>query len=277
MKTLLDELLSLGTHGNGCGCSSSINARHTAGCGCPRCRRRKRSNFFRQLRPGGLLDMELENENNFASINAYYGIEDWTQQARTSDCTRQRGFNCRSGARPLTQIDSIILHQTAGSTSTDPNRFLSIPIHYVVLSNGRILQLYPETDYINHAGSFNRWSVGIEFAGTFANDRGQCWMGGRYVNRGNTSRGITCGEPTAAQIAAGRRLVTAISQKVPTVRWVLAHRQSTSSRTNDPGPSIWLQVGEWAKRNLPFGIADNYYEGTGKTIPDSWKQGTITP
>jgi N-acetyl-anhydromuramyl-L-alanine amidase AmpD len=219
----------------------------------------------------------VEQETTQAWIDQWFGIEDFKKKAKLQACSQQRGYSCRKGARQLDSVDSIVLHQTSGSNSTNANVFLSIPAHYVVLSNGRVLQLYPETDYIQHANTFNSWSVGIEFAGTFANDNSQCWWDSKtkYVKKGFKKGARICAEPTAEQIMAGRNLVLAIALKVPTIRYILAHRQAASSRSNDPGPSIWLGVAEWAKKQLDLVPADTYTEGSGKPIPASWRSAPV--
>ena len=54
---------------------------------------------------------------------------------------------------------------------------------------------------------------------------------------------------------------------------VLAHRQSSHARDNDPGPEIWYQVGQWAVETL--GLKDGgpgYKHPTGgKPIPEQWR------
>ncbi|MFN7999717.1 MAG: hypothetical protein U0X75_01730 [Acidobacteriota bacterium] len=54
---------------------------------------------------------------------------------------------------------------------------------------------------------------------------------------------------------------------------VLAHRQSSGQRENDPGPDIWYHVGQWAIDNL--GLKDGgpgFKVGTGNPIPDLWRK-----
>lgn len=218
-----------------------------------------------------------EHESSASWVDQWFGIEDFTKKAKLAQCSQQRGYSCRKGPRRLDSVDSIVLHQTSGSTSTNANLFLAIPAHYVVLSNGRILQLYPETDYIQHANTFNSWSVGIEFAGTFANDSSRCWWDSKtkYVQKGFRKGSRICAEPTSEQVVAGRNLVSAIALKVPTVKYILAHRQASSSRSNDPGPSIWFDIAEWAKKQLDLIPADDYTEGSGKPIPDSWRSAPV--
>jgi hypothetical protein len=54
---------------------------------------------------------------------------------------------------------------------------------------------------------------------------------------------------------------------------ILAHRQSSDSRTNDPGPEIWYGVGQWAVENL--GLKDGgpgyKHSAGGAPIPDEWR------
>ena len=206
-------------------------------------------------------------------------IEDFTGQATPGQCASARNAtSCLGGTRALSSVNAVVLHQTAGSQNNDPRHYLWVGAHFVVLPNGRIIQLYPESRIVYHAQSFNSRSVGIEFAGTFADDRGRCWWSsGQYVNRGHGSGSRVCGEPTSAQIAAGRRLLTALKARIPTIRYVFAHRQASSSRDNDPGPTTWLQIGEWAKQNLGLTDGGSYKEGSGSPIPDTWRRGIILP
>ncbi len=302
-------------HTGGCGCAScakkansafypnwrerrqqrlGLDDVHAASCGCAKCKSKQQSELEygdddfhtfwrrrRQLRHDWPVDVEMEQETvDYTSFNQFYGIEDFSSQATPGRCASARkASSCLGGTRPLTAVNAVVLHQTAGSQNTDPRHYLWVGAHFVILPDGLIIQLYPETRNVYHANSFNSRSVGIEFAGMFANEQGQCWWWPtkQYVNRGYKSRGITCGEPTAEQIEAGRRLLTALTDKIPSIRYVFAHRQASSSRENDPGPTVWLQVGEWAKQNLGLSDGGNYKEGTGKPIPETWKRGTITP
>lgn len=53
---------------------------------------------------------------------------------------------------------------------------------------------------------------------------------------------------------------------------VLAHRQSSAARENDPGPDLWRGVGQWAVENR--GLNDGgpkFKVGDGNPIPDAWR------
>jgi hypothetical protein len=62
---------------------------------------------------------------------------------------------------------------------------------------------------------------------------------------------------------------------------VLAHRQSSNMRENDPGPDVWHHVGQWAVDTL--GLSDGgpgFKIGNGKPIADAWRtwgRGSSTP
>ena len=53
---------------------------------------------------------------------------------------------------------------------------------------------------------------------------------------------------------------------------VLAHRQSSGTRENDPGPDVWFDVGQWAVNTL--GLKDGgpgFKIDTGNPIPEEWR------
>lgn len=211
----------------------------------------------------------------YRSINQYYNIEDFTARADLATCAKNRkGKSCTGGVRSMSGVDAIVLHQTAGSQSVDPRHYLWVGAHYVVMPDGRILQLHTENKRIYHANSFNSRSIGIEFAGTFPNEAGICnWATGVRKQRGFRSGLRACEAPTAAQYEAGRNLVTALTEKFPQIKYILAHRQASGTRDNDPGPDIWQNIGEWALVNLGLsnGPTSAYKAGNGKPIPPSWR------
>ena len=144
----------------------------------------------------------------------------------------------------------------------DPlKRFLSLGAHFAILPDGRILQLHPVSALVWASNGFNNRSVAVEFAGNFPNTRGRWWKGETYgANR-----------PTAEQFASGRALIRHLIRTIGLTH-VVAHRQSSGTRENDPGPDIWYQVGQWAVDNL--GLKDGgpgFKVGTGNPIPAEWR------
>jgi hypothetical protein len=78
-------------------------------------------------------------------------------------------------------------------------------------------------------------------------------------------------EPTLSQIMAGRGLLQQLKQDHG-ITHVFAHRQADRvGRGNCPGPHVWYNVGEWARR---LGLSDGGAGFTltgGAPIPESWR------
>jgi hypothetical protein len=183
--------------------------------------------------------------------------------ANIIDLTAQADRSVRKGTRDPKTVYALVLHQMACCfTPKDPlKRFLGIGAHFAITHDGRILQLHPVSALVWASNGFNNRSVAVEFAGNFPSTRGKWWKGETYgMNR-----------PTAAQITAGRQLIRHLIQTIGLTH-VLAHRQSSGTRENDPGPDIWFDVGQWAVSTL--GMKDggpNFKIGTGNAIPDEWR------
>jgi hypothetical protein len=179
----------------------------------------------------------------------------------------------RKGRRDPKSVYALVLHQMACCfRRRDPLRsYLRIKAHFAILPEGQILQLHPVSALIWASHGFNSRSVAVEFAGNFPNTRGRWWKGETYGRN----------RVTPAQLEAGRCLVRHLIRTMG-LRVVLAHRQSSDMRENDPGPDVWYHVGQWAVDNL--GLSDGgpgFKVGSGKSIPDEWRtwgrRGASTP
>jgi N-acetylmuramoyl-L-alanine amidase-like protein len=192
--------------------------------------------------------------------------EEWERevpsQAGIIDLTARTPTNQRH-PRGRTRVDALVLHQMACCFQPrDPlQRFLSIVAHFAITADGRILQLHPTSALLWASNGFNHRSVAVEFAGNFPNTQGRWWQGDTFGRN----------QPTQRQVEAGRRLIRHLRSTIG-ITHVLAHRQSSGSRENDPGPDIWCNVGQWAVTNL--GLSDGgpgYRIGSGNPIPDAWR------
>jgi hypothetical protein len=188
------------------------------------------------------------------------------------DMTAKTAKSMRVLTRKPLQIDCIVLHQTAFSRGNDPQRYLDVHAHFVVLPNGVCVQLHPLESYLVASSAFNNDAISIEFVGNFADDRGHWWQGdtyGRHV-------------PPDVQISEGYGLVRYLKEQTDqfNIGFIFAHRQGEAPdlRGNCPGPDIWYGVGEAAVRSL--GLDDGgkgYTEGRGGAIPDSWRRARDKP
>lgn len=167
----------------------------------------------------------------------------------------------RKGTRDMKKVYALVLHQTAFSRGNDPTKYDRIPVHFVITPDGKIIQLHPLSAYLWSSNGFNARSVAVEFVGNFRS------VEGRYYKPEN----FGCHPVTPAQIKAGRELIQYLIKEMGLTH-VLAHRQSSGMRTNDPGPEVWYNVGQWAVDNL--GLKDGgpgFKIDTGAPIPNEWR------
>jgi N-acetylmuramoyl-L-alanine amidase len=189
--------------------------------------------------------------------------EQGTADCKIIDLSAQSDHSHRKGKRDPKSVYALVLHQMACCfRRRDPLRsYLRIKSHFAILPEGQILQLHPVSALLWASHGFNSKSVAVEFAGNFPNTTGKWWKGETYGRD----------RPTAAQLEAGRCLVRHLVRTMG-LRVVLAHRQSSNMRENDPGPEVWSHVGQWAIDTL--GLSDGgpgFRIGNGKPIPDAWR------
>lgn len=187
---------------------------------------------------------------------------DWlTGPSRIIDRTHLTPKSKRVGKRDPKTVYALVLHQMAFSRGSNPTRYDTVTAHYAILPDGKILQLHPVDAYLNASNGFNARSVAVEFAGNLPSTRGKCWRPQTYG----------CHKVTPEQIEAGRYLVQHLIRQIGLTH-ILAHRQSSGTRENDPGPDIWYHVGQWAIDGL--GLKDGgpgFKVGSGHPIPDEWR------
>jgi len=177
---------------------------------------------------------------------------------RTSYSLKSR----RKRTRNISSVYALVLHQTGFTRGNITSKYDRVSSHFVILPNGVTIQLHPLTAYLWTSNRLNSRSVAVEFVGNFPNTRGRCWNKKRFG----------CHEVSEAQIQSGRDLIRLLIKKIGMTH-VYAHRQSSGSRGNDPGPDIWFYVGQWAIDSL--GLSDggaNFTIGTGKPIPAEWRR-----
>jgi len=180
--------------------------------------------------------------------------------------------------RKQAAIDSIVLHHMAYNIGNDENLYKKVGAHYIVTANGKIAQLYDDLDYLNTSNRFNKCSIGIEFAGNFPDHRYHWW---KSRMRPNPDRCYL----TPIQIRVGRCLLAMLKHRFPSIKYIYAHRQSSKTKANDPGPDVWFNIGEWALSNLNLtDLKPRPYVGTGQPIPEIWRMSrsaiplmTVTP
>ena len=229
------------------------------GCGCHGGARRE-------------LETSFEGEGEVSrrgSIPLTLGI---SGDPKIIDLTAKADKSRRLRIRPPEKVKALVLHQMACCFKVkDPlTRFLKMAPHFAILPDGRILQLHPLQAYTPASNGFNAGSVGVEFAGNFPSTKGKWWISKDL--RTEAQRKANQNQVTPQQIESGRYLVQYLVRAMG-LKTILAHRQSSGTRENDPGPDIWYNVGQWAIDNL--GLSDGgpgFKVGTGNPIPDLWRK-----
>ena len=190
------------------------------------------------------------------------GAANGTSRARILDRTRltPTSLRKRRPARPGRPY-ALVLHQMAFSRGSDPARYNKVNSHFAILPDGTVLQLHPVSAMLYASNGFNPGSVAVEFAGNLPSVRGRCWSPATHG----------CHRLTTEQITAGRSLVDHLIRTIGLTH-VLAHRQSSGTRENDPGPDVWYHVGQWAveRRGTKDG-GPGFKVGSGLPIMPAWR------
>lgn len=198
------------------------------------------------------------------SLELEVGVSGDIDGSKIIDLTARADKSNRKGQRDPKTVYALVLHQMACCANRkDPlNSYLKIGSHFAILRDGRILQLHPVSALVWASNGFNNRSVAVEFAGNFPNTRGTWWKGDQYGKD----------RVTPAQVEAGRYLIRWLVKSMRLTH-VLAHRQSSGTRENDPGPDLWYHVGQWAVDTLKLRDGGPGFKiGTGAAIPDAWRR-----
>jgi len=191
-------------------------------------------------------------------------IEDWTKQAIV-DKPEITNFY-----RDPRKLWAFVLHHMAfkrknrAGQLSDPNSYLKTGGHFCIMMDGRIIQLHQFSRMIWHAQCISPRSVAVEFEGNFPNIKGKWW-----IDKDSTVQNKDV--PTQSQYDSGRFLASYLKIILGTTH-ILAHRQSSDSRENDPGPDIWYNVGQWAMDNLKLTDGGTTFKcGSGNPILPEWR------
>lgn len=187
------------------------------------------------------------------------------------------------GTRSLKNIRGVTLHQTACVLGENPRRWHNVGCHVGITRNGKIIFNNDLEKIVWHGNGFNKYTVGIEIDGHFAGLEEQkedgSWvpdMNSYWRPAGSTRKPISI---TDAQVQACKEVVRWVKKIVEDAggecKYLLAHRQSSPSRTSDPGQKTWRLVALPLLEELNMSDGgDDYYilsKGRcGKPIPEAW-------
>lgn len=186
---------------------------------------------------------------------------------------RQEASNAHDyGRRPWTKITGICLHQTACLLGERPGRWNTVGCHLGITRAGRVIWLHDFDRLIVHGNGWNTQTIGIEIDGLYAGvdgDPSTVWN-----------------DPDTPQRDVGMQLTPeAVYATQQTVRWIcsyvashggrisalVAHRQASKNRQDDPGSAIWQQVALPLHAELGLGDGGRGFKlGSGYPIPEEW-------
>ena len=204
------------------------------------------------------------------------GVEVWDYRGKVAHPSNTGS----QGMRPWSQIEGIVLHRTACVLGEKPERYFPVNAHIGVTLEGRIILPHEWPLMIWHGHSPSPWTIGIEFDGNPEGKPGYWWK------PGGGPHSITDAQVKAASVLLGL-LITAFTSNGQTIKYIVAHRQSSKDRECDPGWQCWQKIAiPWmdttgassgprpghpatAGLALPVGCAGDTW-GDGFQIPTEW-------
>lgn len=181
------------------------------------------------------------------------------------------------GPRPWSEVKGICLHQTACFLAENSTRMLNVGAHFVTGRGGQVWWLHEENRIVWHGNGWNNQCVGIEMNGLYAGIEGDprtVW------DDPSTLQKERAAIPTIELIEASCKLIEWIDWRVKQhggqLKVIVSHRQSSENRRNDPGETLWKEVGLVMCKKL--GLTDGGpitptwpgKIGKGYPIPEVW-------
>lgn len=176
------------------------------------------------------------------------------------------------GRRPWSKVTGVCLHQTACEMGERPERYAATGAHVVITRSGKIIWLHDFDDLVVHGNGWNAQTVGFEIDGLFAGVEGDprtVW------DDPSTARHETGRPPTPEQLEAAKHAIRWVNHEVAAkggqLKALVAHRQSSDTRRNDPGSAVWKAVAlpMMAELHLSDG-GPGFKIGDGYAIPEAW-------
>lgn len=177
--------------------------------------------------------------------------------------------------RLWTSVTGICLHQTACVLGERPERWETCGAHIGITRSGKVIHIHDFDRIVYHGNLFNDHTVGIEVDGLYAGIEGDLSTVWDDPDTAIRERGmILTSESVRSTLEAIRWIYGEVAKRGGKVRALVAHRQASDTRRNDPGSDIWQRIAQPAKRELGLrdgGEADpKFCIGDGYPIPEAW-------
>lgn len=173
--------------------------------------------------------------------------------------------------RPWSTVTGICLHQTACVLGEREARWETVGCHVGITRSGRVIWLHDFDRLVAHGNGWNSQTVGIEIDGLYAGIEGDPRTVWDDPSTPNREQGMTLTDESAE---AARQTIRWICQRVLAhagrVKALVAHRQSSQGRRNDPGSAIWQAVALPMHAELGLSDGGDGFEIGGYPIPREW-------
>lgn len=220
-------------------------------------------------------DPSLEDDQ-LVTLEQEVIIDQMIKLAKKSDSViyidaRERSSKAeRHGLRATAELD-LIWHQTDCEMGEKEERYHGVPVHAIVTSGGKIIQLHPVEYLLYAAHALNKKGISIEIEGHFEGIEGDLSTYPKY----HKDAGRTPQRPTPIQIVAakqcGHMLKEQVEQLGGKLRKQLTHRQGVKGvRRRDPGEAVCRDIIRPLAEEIgvPFDWA--YTAGEGEQAPKVW-------
>ena len=173
--------------------------------------------------------------------------------------------------RKWREVTGICLHQTACMLGERPQRYDSVGAHVCITRSGKVIWLHDFNRRVVHGNGWNNQTVGIEIDGLYAGIQGDqktVWDDPSTPHR-EVGMELT-GEAMLAARQAIRWICDEVKRNGGQVKVLVAHRQSSLNRRNDPGSAIWQAVALPMHEELGLGDGGLGFKLGGYAIPEAW-------
>jgi hypothetical protein len=219
--------------------------------------------------------------NSIESVTQEYLNRDKPEHPPTTPTTPGSSFYDRratasqahvGGPRPWTGVTGVCLHQTACLLGERPERWDSVGCHVGITRSGKVIWLHDFNKVVWHGNGWNNGTVGIEIDGLYAGVEGDpstVWDDPSTPTHEKAM--LVTPETVKATQEAVRWIISEIVKNGGAVNALVAHRQSSNSRRNDPGSSIWKKIA--LPLSAELGLSDGgagFKLGNGYPIPVEW-------
>lgn len=168
--------------------------------------------------------------------------------------------------RSLASVTGVCLHQTACNMGSRVERYDGTGAH-VVVAGRKVIWLHDWTKRVVAANGWNAGTVSIEINGLFAGVEGDISTVWDDPSTAKRETAMTLDDDSVAASLAALRW---IRQGVPGLRVIVAHRQASGNRRNDPGEAIWKRIAIPARDELGLATPDRFTLDDGRPIPEAW-------